>query len=49
MMMSPSGEIVVPPASARGMIMFLGAVNLAALAGLAVLLYVVSRFVRKRG
>lgn len=45
----PSGEIVVPPASARGMIMFLGAINLAALAGLVVLGYLVSRLMRKRG
>ena len=45
----PSGEIVVPPASARGMILFLGAVNVAAIAGLAVLGYLVSRLMRKRG
>ena len=44
----PSGEIVVAPASARGMILFIGAVNLGAIAGLAVLGYLVSRLRRKR-
>lgn len=45
----PSGEIVVPPASARGMILFLGAVNLGALVGLGVLGYLLSRLMRRRG
>ncbi len=44
----PDGEIVVAPASARGMILFIGAVNVGAIAGLAVLGYLVSRLMRKR-